>query len=156
MCNVVQLLAKPTVVTVIVQPAKCFVIVQHHSSYPYSAVTQPKRAPFAILRFSRDFQAISKPILRRFQANLSVRRIKFKGKQSGLPPVGPTLGNSSLLFTYCCSPGLLFTNVVHLAHCCSVVTVNNKNIVHKLTFGCSTLNSVTPCVCVPVCTHIRT
>ena len=43
---------------------------------------------------------------------------------------------------YCCSRGLLFTSVVHQTHCCSVVTVNNNNIVQQLTFGCSSLH---PC-----------
>ena len=52
---------------------------------------------------------------------------------------GPTLGNWSQVLAYCCSRGLLFTSVVHEAHCCSVVTVNNKNIVHKLTFDNSSL-----------------
>ena len=135
--NVVQLFTKPTVVTVTVQSAYCCycsTLVQLPTFGRNSAKTR-SFCDFAIFtRFLRDF----KPILRRFQANLSVRRIKFKEKQSGLHPVGPTLGNSSQVLAYCCSRGLLFTTVVHQAHCCSVVTVNNKNIVQQLTFGSST------------------
>ena len=134
--NVVQLFTKPTVVTVTVQSAYrcyCSTLVQLPTFGRNSAKTR-SFCDFAIFtRFLRDF----KPILRRFQANLSVRRIKFKEKQSGLHPVGPTLGNSSQVLAYCCSRGLLFTIVVHQAHCCSVVTVNNKNIVQQLTFGSS-------------------
>ena len=54
---------------------------------------------------------------------------------------GPTLGNWSQVLAYCCSRGLLFTSVVHEAHCCSVVTVNNKNSVQLLTFSSSTHGS---------------
>ena len=38
---------------------------------------------------------------------------------------------------YCCSRGLLLASVVGQAHCCSVVSVNNKNSVQLPTFGSS-------------------
>ena len=60
--NIVVLLAKPTVVTVTVQPAHCCycsATVQHQSSNPYEAATQPKRARFAIFSISPEFEAIS-------------------------------------------------------------------------------------------------
>ena len=45
---------------------------------------------------------------------------------------------------YCCSKSLTFTIVVQKPYCCSVVTVNNKNIVQRLTLRCSTNKFVVP------------
>ena len=42
------------------------------------------------------------------------------------PNIGLTLGIWSQVLAYCCSRGLLFTIVVHQAHCCSVVTVHHE------------------------------
>ena len=48
-----------------------------------------------------------------------LRVLQIKGKQSGLPPADLTLGDWNQVLAYCCSRGLLFTIVVHQAHCCS-------------------------------------
>ena len=48
------------------------------------------------------------------------------------------------MLAYCCSRGLLLASVVGQAHCCSVVTVNNKNTVQLLTFGNSRSWGVVP------------
>ena len=126
--NVVQLFGKPTVVIVTVQPLYCCYC-STPVQLPIFDRNSAKTLRSALFRFSRVFNAI----LRRFQAIFE--SIEIKGKQSGLPPAGLTLGGWSQVLAYCCSRGLLFTSVVHQAHCCSAVTVNNKNIVQKLTFG---------------------
>ena len=141
-----MLLLRATVVIELLFSASTVVIVQTTKTPKRPAIIN-QNALFAfffaqVLRFFFDFQDDSKRfwddskrLLRRFQATLSVWSIEIKGKQSGLPPAGLTLGDWSQVLAYCCSRGLLFTSVVHQAHCCSVVTVNNKNIVQKLTFG---------------------
>ena len=61
----------------------------------------------------------------------------FLGETVTLKPRFLTLGGRALLLSIVVPHTLLLASVVGQAHCCSVVTVNNKNIVHKLTFGCS-------------------
>ena len=100
--NVVQLFTKPTVVTVTVQPANCCYC-STPVQLPRFGRNSAKARPFC--DFCDFFAVLTwfQAILMQFQAILSVCRIKFKGKQSGLYPGGLTLGNWSQVFAYCCS-----------------------------------------------------
>ena len=78
-----------------------------------------------------DFETISSDI------EWFAHQIQRKTKGS-TTPAGLTLGIGSQVLAYCCSRGLLLASVVGQTHCCSVVTVSNKNTVQlPPTFGCS-------------------
>ena len=156
--NVVQLFTKPTVVIVIVQAAYCCycsspapcclargrdgpavptgTCVRGVFTALFTAARRPPGPP------THDLKAGLHHLSHReaYGATWSSLGSSLATSTFGRPAqFGPTLGNWSQVLAYCCSRGLLFTSVVHEAHCCSVVTVNNTNSVQLLTFGSSTV-----------------
>ena len=61
----------------------------------------------------------------------------FLGETVTLKPRFLTLGGRALLLSIVVPHTLLLASVVGQAHCCSVVTVNTKNIVQPLTLRSS-------------------
>ena len=130
---------RSTVVTVTVQPTNCCYC-STPVQLPRFGRNSAKARPFCDFCDFFAVLTLFQAILMQFQAVLSVCRIKFKGKQSRLHPGGLTLGNWSQVLAYnCCSRGLMLASVVGQAHCCSVVSVNNKNSVQLPTFGSSSV-----------------
>ena len=117
--NIVVLLAKPSVVIVIVQRSYCC----YCSTTKRPVIGNQKRCkPGDFVNFAIffGFRDDSKQFWRRFRAILSGLRIRFNGKSRGLRPSRPNAGDiwepsvGLLLFTrlivgQCCWPGpLLF------------------------------------------------
>ena len=116
--NIVVLLAKPSVVIVIVQRSYCC----YCSTTKRPVIGNQKRCkPGDFVNFAIffGFRDDSKRFWRRFRAILSGLRIRFNGKSRGLRPSRPNVGDwepsvGLLLFTrlivgQCCWPGpLLF------------------------------------------------
>ena len=108
------------------------------SDYQNDPQLSTKTRFFAILRFFPGFKMILsdfETIPSDFERVSHQIQRKFKGSQPhSRPNVGdwePSVGG------YCCSRGLLLASVVGQAHCCSVVSVNNKNSVQLPTLNSS-------------------
>ena len=145
--NIVVLLAKPSVVIVIVQRSYCC----YCSTTKRPVIGNQKRCkPGDFVNFAIffGFRDDSKRFWRRFRAILSGLRIRFNGKSRGLRPSRPNVGLSwgagSQVLAHCCSRGLLLASVVGQAHCCSVVIVQHFNTVGQSTLKSSRKN------CAPV------